>query len=129
MAYKKGDRVYWNYGYKNDPNYWTGTVMEDELNSRNIIWRVDGYPYSCPYVKGNGENHNHFSEKLFLMPVGMKLSTSESIFASSPELRNNGNMVMPSATLINDYVCKRCKNNRLSRIEKSCWSCGETITL
>lgn len=29
---------------------------------------------------------------------------------------------------IDDYVCKACSNNKLSKTEKSCWRCGEPIS-
>ena len=28
---------------------------------------------------------------------------------------------------INNYTCKRCKNNKCNSNEKSCWKCGEII--
>ena len=28
---------------------------------------------------------------------------------------------------VNDHVCPKCKNNRLSKTEVKCWSCGEKL--
>jgi len=32
-----------------------------------------------------------------------------------------------SASLVNNYTCVLCKNDRLSCSEKSCWKCGEPV--
>lgn len=34
----------------------------------------------------------------------------------------------PSMSLPNNYICITCKNDRLNKTEKSCWSCGEKIS-
>lgn len=142
MPYKRGDRIYWNSGTASDPNYWTGTVMEDKTSSNRVIsnmviCRYDGYGYQGPYNVNGGNYHTHDSGSLFPMPPGMKLSTIQSLWAKDPALRNSQlptagqsqAAMSTSSPLINDYTCTRCKNNRVSKTERSCWKCGEPVVM
>jgi len=42
-------------------------------------------------------------------------------------LLDNESKLNSTATPVNNYTCKLCKNDRCNNKEKSCWKCGELI--
>lgn len=62
---------------------------------------------------------------LIVVLEGIKLEWNSSRFRKADE--SPPTLKSSTSPIVDDYVCKRCNNPKLSQTEKSCWSCGEAI--
>ena len=112
MGFKPGDMVV----CINNSDW--GTSRQVPLKKGEIYTVVEladeSYPQSDVIIRGDSG----------VIPLTWSQSRFVHVGAYSPV---TGSSVKSNVKPIDDYVCLRCKNSKLSKTEKSCWSCGELV--
>ena len=104
------------------PIDWATTSNVCDICNQEEGVHFDGW---CGYLDEKGKLQSHHGFKLQGYH-GLRPTKEEVIGRFSFAVLKDSSVSCNSkcSKPINDFVCPHCKNNRVSKCEKSCWLCG-----